>query len=272
MCLKKFGFIGCGNMANAIIGGIIRDGMAGPEDIIGSNATPEGRAHTKEQNGIDVTGSNTEVIQKAETVFLCVKPQVLDTVLEEIRDAVRPDQILVTIVAGKPLDYYTQKLGRDKLKIVRLMPNTPAMVGEAMTAAAPNENVTDEERDYVCRLCEAFGKVEILPENLFDAVTAVSGSSPAYIFMLIEAMADAGVQGGLPRKKAYTLAAQSVLGSAKMVLETGKHPGELKDMVTSPAGTTIEAVRVLEEKGFRSAVFECVRACAEKSAQMREEK
>lgn len=269
MSSKKLGFIGCGNMANAIIGGIIKSGIAGRGDIIGSNATKNGAERTRKESGIEVTLSNAEVVQKAETVFLCVKPQVLDAVLDEIRDAVSKDQLFVTIIAGKTLSYYEKKLG-DDIKIVRLMPNTPALVGEAMTAAVPDKNVRHEEMEYVTELCGSFGKVEVLPENLFDAVTAVSGSSPAYVFMFIEAMADAGVQGGLPRAAAYRLAAQAVLGSAKMVLESGKHPAELKDMVTSPAGTTIEAVRVLEEKGFRSAVFECVRACAEKSAQMRE--
>ena len=148
------------------------------------------------------------------------------------------------------------------------MPNTPALVGAGMTAACANERVTSEEMETVCRLCGAFGEVEQVSEKLFDVVTAVSGSSPAYVFMFIEAMADAAVQGGMPRAMAYKFASQAVLGSAKMVLDTGKHPGELKDMVTSPAGTTIEAVRVLEEKGFRSAVFECVKACTEKSASL----
>jgi pyrroline-5-carboxylate reductase len=128
--------------------------------------------------------------------------------------------------------------------------------------------LTEQEMETVCGLCGAFGKVEQVSEKLFDVVTAVSGSSPAYVFMFIEAMADAAVQGGMPRAMAYKFASQAVLGSAKMVLDTGKHPGELKDMVTSPAGTTIEAVRVLEEKGFRSAVFECVKACTEKSASL----
>ena len=138
-----------------------------------------------------------------------------------------------------------------------------------MTAACPNKNVSEEELTYAVKICDGFGKTEVVSEKLFDVVTAVSGSSPAYIFMLIEAMADAAVLGGMPRQQAYKFSAQSVLGSAKMVLETGKHPGELKDMVTSPAGTTIEAVRVLEERGFRSAVIECIDACAAKSEALR---
>ena len=148
------------------------------------------------------------------------------------------------------------------------MPNTPAMVGEGMTAACPNAQVTKEDLDCALSILSAFGKVEVVPERLMDVVVSVSGSSPAYVFMFIEAMADAAVADGMPRAQAYQFAAQAVYGSAKMVLETGKHPGELKDMVCSPAGTTIEAVRVLEEKGFRSAVIEAMKACTEISGKL----
>lgn len=151
------------------------------------------------------------------------------------------------------------------VRIVRTMPNTPALVGEGMTAACPNQYVTEKDKAYALKLLGAFGKVEVVPEHMIDAVVAVSGSSPAYVFMLIEAMADGAVAEGMPRAQAYEFAAQAVYGSAKMVLETKKHPGELKDMVCSPAGTTIEAVRVLEQSGFRSAVIEAEKACAEVS-------
>ena len=148
------------------------------------------------------------------------------------------------------------------------MPNTPAMVKEGMTGICPGERVTAEELEIVRSLFGGFGKTEVVTEQLLDVVTAVSGSSPAYVFMFIEAMADAAVAGGMPRAQAYTFAAQAVLGSAKMVLETGRHPGELKDMVCSPAGTTIEAVCVLEQKGFRSAVLDAMNACVRKSQEM----
>ena len=163
---------------------------------------------------------------------------------------------------------FIERLFGKNVKIVRTMPNTPALVGEGMTAACPNEYMTKEEIAYVLTLLESFGRVEIIPERLMDTVVSVSGSSPAYVFMFIEAMADAAVSGGMPRAQAYQFAAQAVLGSAKMVLETGKHPGELKDMVCSPAGTTIEAVRVLEEKGFRSSVIEAMKTCEEISKSM----
>ena len=155
-----------------------------------------------------------------------------------------------------------------KVKLVRCMPNTPALVGEGMTGVCCNEEVSDAEMQDVLKILESCGKAEMLPERLIDVVVSVSGSSPAYVFMFIEAMADAAVADGMPRAQAYRFAAQAVLGSAKMVLETGKHPGELKDMVCSPGGTTIEAVRVLEEKGMRSAVIEAMKACVKKGREM----
>ena len=187
--------------------------------------------------------------------------------IEEIKDFVRDDQIIITIAPGKTLAWLEEQFGK-KVKIVRTMPNTPAMVGEGMTAACPNKYVTEEELKHTVSILSAFGKVEVVPERLMDVVVSTSGSSPAYVFMFIEAMADAAVADGMPRAQAYKFAAQAVYGSAKMVLETGKHPGELKDMVCSPAGTTIEAVRVLERNGFRSAVIEAMKACTEISKNM----
>ena len=264
----KLGFIGCGNMAGAIIRGIISSGAVRQTDIIGADFSADAREKVSAECGIRVTSDNTEVVREADCVFLTVKPQYLEEVIFGIRETASPEQLFVSIAAGRSVQWIEERFGRYPVRLVRLMPNTPALVGAGMTAAARNSRVTDAEMDEVCRLCGAFGEVEQVSENLFDVVTAVSGSSPAYVFMFIEAMADAAVQGGMPRTMAYKFASQAVLGSAKMVLETGKHPGELKDMVTSPAGTTIEAVRVLEQKGFRSAVFECVKACADKSASL----
>ena len=234
----KLGFVGTGNMASAIMGGIIDKKVIPAEEIIGSDLSAPGRERAKEQFGIHVTGSNQEVVEKAEVVILAVKPQFYEDVITKIRDSVREDQIIITIAPGKTLAWLSEKFGKT-VKIVRTMPNTPAMVGEGMTAACPNEHMTEEETAYVKTLLESFSRVEIVPERLMDVVVSVSGSSPAYVFVLIEAMADAAVSGGMPRAQAYQFAAQAVLGSAKMVLETGRHPGELKDMVCSPAGTTI---------------------------------
>ena len=263
----KLGFIGTGNMASAIMGGIIKNQIIPANDIIGADVMEAGRKRVKEQFGIQVTADNHEVVNSSDIVILSIKPQFYAEVIAEIKDDVREDQIIITIAPGKTLAWLKEQFGKN-VKIVRTMPNTPALVGEGMTAACPNEYMTKEEITYVLTLLESFGRVEIIPERLMDTVVSVSGSSPAYVFMFIEAMADAAVSGGMPRAQAYQFAAQAVLGSAKMVLETGKHPGELKDMVCSPAGTTIEAVRVLEEKGFRSSVIEAMKTCEEISKNM----
>ena len=258
----KLGFIGTGNMASAMMGGIIKNNIVPASEIIGADLFAPGREKVKESLGISVTASNKEVVEKAEVFVMSVKPQFYEDVINEIKDIVREDQIVITIAPGKTLGWLEEKFGKP-VKIVRTMPNTPAMVGEGMTAACCNTYVTEEDLDRAIELLRGFSRVEVVPERLMDSVVAVSGSSPAYVFMLIEAMGDAAVSGGMPRQQAYQFAAQAVLGSAKMVLETGKHPGELKDMVCSPAGTTIEAVRVLEERGFKSAVFEAMKVCEE---------
>ena len=262
----KIGFIGTGNMASAIISGLIGKEIFQPEEIIGADISEAGRERAKEKYGICITADNKEAAQ-AEVLVLSVKPQFYADTIAEIRNSMTEDQLVITIAPGKTLAWLGEQFGK-KMKIIRTMPNTPAMVGEGMTAACPNEFVTAHEKEYALKILGAFGKVEIVPERIMDAVVAVSGSSPAYVFMLIEAMADAAVMEGMPRMQAYQFAAQAVYGSAKMVMETGKHPGELKDMVCSPAGTTIEAVRVLEKEGFRSAVIEAMAACAEISGRM----
>ena len=262
----KLGFVGAGNMAQAIIGGVLASGLLKKEEIIASDVMPEMAELVKEKFGIHTTTDNNEVA-KADIIFLAVKPVYCQKVIEGIREQISENQIIVSIVAGKTVTWLEEMFGGKK-KIVRTMPNTPALVGEGITAACPNENVTSEETEQVCEILESFGKAEVVTESIMDAVVAISGSSPAYVFLFIEAMADAAVAEGMPRAQAYRFAAQAVLGSAKMVLETGKHPGELKDMVCSPAGTTIDAVRVLEQTGFRSSVMECMKACAEKSRKL----
>ena len=259
----KLGFIGTGNMAGAIMGGIIKKGIIPAEEIIGSDIMETGRNHVKELYGIQVTADNKEVAEKADILVLSVKPQFYAETIQEIRESVREDQMVITIAPGKTLAWLGERLG--DVKIVRTMPNTPALVGEGITGVCKNNLVTEDEFAYVLKLLSSFGLAEAIPESLMDAVVSVSGSSPAYVFLFIEAMADAAVADGMPRAQAYKFAAQAVLGSAKMVLETGKHPAELKDMVCSPAGTTIEAVRVLEEKGFRGAVMDAMKACTAKA-------
>ena len=253
-------------MAQAMIGGILKAKLVSKDEIIASAATQKTLDAVKDKFGVQTTLDNQE-IAKADMIFLAVKPVYCEQVLREIKDKLTKDRIIVSIAAGKTMAWLEEQLGKDT-KIVRTMPNTPALVGEGITAVCPNEQVTDKELTQVCEVLESFGKAEVIKESMMDAVIAVSGSSPAYVFMFIEAMADAAVAEGMPRAQAYQFAAQSVLGSAKMVLETGKHPGELKDMVCSPAGTTIEAVRVLEQTGLRGSVMECMKACADKSRNM----
>ncbi|MGN0108042.1 MAG: pyrroline-5-carboxylate reductase [Hominilimicola sp.] len=260
----KMGFIGSGNMGGAIIGGIVNGKIA---DILVSDKNEDALKKINAEYGVNTTTDNKAVAMEADVLFLCIKPQFLYFVIDEIKDSVSANTVIVSIVAGQSIEAITSAFGKT-IKLIRVMPNTPALVGEGMAALTPNENVTKEEADIVLNVFNSFGKGEIVSENLMDAVTAVSGSSPAYVFMMIEAMADAAVIGGMPRSQAYTFAAQAVLGSAKMVLETGKHPGELKDMVCSPAGTTIDAVSILEKDGFRSAVINAMTACMNKSKEL----
>ncbi|MCR4589013.1 MAG: pyrroline-5-carboxylate reductase [Lachnospiraceae bacterium] len=261
----KIGFIGLGNMATAIIGGMLKQGICTPGEITGTAHTEETAQKVAKEFGIiTFAGHNQDVALKSDLLFLAVKPQVLPEVLKEIKFSILPETLVVSIVAGKDLAYLAKELGPDT-RIIRCMPNTPALVGEGCTAICANDHVNSVELEQVRNIFNSFGKGIEVPEKWMDAVVGVSGSGPAYVFMFIEAMADAAVQQGMPRKQAYEFAAQTVLGSARMVLETGKHPGELKDMVCSPAGTTIEAVKVLEEKNFRGAVMDAVIACAEKS-------
>ncbi len=260
----KIGFIGCGNMATSIIKGIIRKQIIDAENIIASAKTKATLDRVQKELGVKVSTDNLEVTENSDILVLAVKPQYYPEVIAQIKDVVRKEQIVISIAPGKTLDWLQEQFG-GFVRLVRTMPNTPALVGEGMTGACRNEYVTDEDYATVLQILGSFGEVETIPENLMDVCVSVSGSSPAYIYILIEAMADGAVADGMPRAQAYKFAAQSVLGSAKMVLETGKHPGELKDQVCSPGGTTIEAVRVLEEKGFRSSVIEAMKACVRKA-------
>lgn len=260
----KIGFIGMGNLATAMVKGIIQKELFAPEEIIASRRSEVELDNIQKEYGIYTTTNNKEVVEKAEILMLAVKPQFMEKVITEIKDEVREDQLVVSLAAGKSLQFIETAFGK-KVKLVRCMSNTPAAVLEACTGFCHNNTLTKIELERVTAVLSCFGVAEEVPEKLMDTVVGISGSSPAYVFMFIEAMADAAVLGGMPRKQAYTFCAQAVLGSAKLVLETGKHPAELKDMVCSPGGTTIEAVRVLEESGFRAAIMDAVDACIEKS-------
>lgn len=260
----KIGFIGLGNMAQAMIGGIIKEGLAKPEEIFGSAKTAATENAVRARFGICTTGDNRRTAREAELLFLAVKPQFFPEVIEQIRGPELDGRTIVSIAPGKSLSWLAGQFGKE-LAFVRAMPNTPALVGEGCTAVCFSPEVTQAQQAEVMAVLGSFGRAIEVPERLMDVVPGVSGSSPAWIFMLMEAMADGAVAEGMPRGQAYEFVAQAVLGSAKLMLETGKHPGELKDMVCSPAGSTIQAVRVLEEKNFRGAVMDAVIACVEKS-------
>ena len=265
--MKTIGFIGCGNMGGAIMGGVISRGYVDAAHLIAADKSTEQLEKAKQSMGICTTTDNREAAEKAEILFLSVKPQFYESVIQEIRDVVDREKVIITIAPGWSLERLAASFGKE-LQIIRTMPNTPALVGEGNIVVSPGSFVTEESLEEALSVLRCCGKATLIPESLMDAAVAVSGSSPAYVFMMIEAMADAAVADGMPRAQAYTFAAQAVYGSAKMVLETGKHPAELKDMVCSPAGTTIEAVRVLEEKGFRSSIIEAMQACTRKTRGM----
>ena len=266
MC-KKIGFIGCGNMGSSMLGGLINKEFLSKEDFFVSAKSEESKKRLEEKFGVNVRSKNIDIVKESDVIVLAVKPYMYEKVIKEVKDFIRKDQIIVSIAAGIDIKDLENWIGED-FKIVKTMPNTPALVGEAMSAVCPNKNIKEEELKYIMSMFEAFGECVVLEEKDFHAFIALCGSSPAYVFMFIEAMADGAVKLGIPRDKAYKMAAQSVLGSAKMVLETKEHPGVLKDMVCSPGGTTIEAVAELENNNFRSTVIKAMDSCANKSKNM----
>ncbi|MEH7335713.1 pyrroline-5-carboxylate reductase [Neobacillus drentensis] len=265
---KKIGFIGAGKMAQAMMEGIVKSEVISRENIMASSATKNTIEKIAENFRIRTSLHNIEVARFADILILAVKPELHTSVIEEIKHEIKKDTIIVTIAAGITLVDLEHAFGQ-KVKAVRTMPNTPSLVGEGMSVICPNDRLSEEELMEVEHVFKTFGKTERLEEKWMDAVPAISGSSPAYIYMLIEAMADGGVQQGIPRDKSYRLAAQAILGAAKMVLETGIHPGELKDNVCTPGGATIEAVAALEKMQFRGAILTAMESCTDKVKMLR---
>ena len=260
----KIGFIGGGNMASAIIGGMVEKEIYAANQIMASGKDAASLEKLQTKYGIGITDDNKEIMEKADVVFLSVKPQVLPEVIAQIAPMVKENQLFVSIAAGKTIGWIEQEFGK-KIKLVRVMPNTPALVGEGCSGLCANENVNEEEMELVKAVFDSCGTSYQVPEHLMDVVGAVAGSAPAFIFMVMEAMADAAVLGGMPRDLAYKMASQTVLGSGKLMLDTGMHPGTLKDMVCSPGGTTICGVKVLEEQGMRGAIMGALDSCIQKS-------
>lgn len=266
--IRNVGMIGVGNMGSAVMRGIVDADYIKPSQLFAYDVSYKKLKELEDDiPGITLMHSCYELAQNVDLVILAVKPIYMEDVIDEIRPVLAGKSVL-SIAAGWTVAMLEKALRNTGAAYLRVMPNTPALVGEGMTALCDDSTFTKDDFDFAKGIFDAVGKTKVLPERLFDGVIALSSSSPAYIYMLIEAMADAGVREGIPRTYAYEMAAQSVLGSALMVLSSGTHPAALKDAVCSPGGTTIEAVAELERKGFRAAIMDAMKACADKSRQM----
>ena len=257
----KLGIIGAGNMGSSILKGVTASNFLENKNIAIFDLNKEKIEKLSKEYGVKKAENENELAEESDILVLSVK------VLEKIKNDLSKKTIVLSIVAGISIDFIENIIGTDK-KVIRTMPNTPAQVMEGMTAVSFNQNIQENEKSLIFKLLNSFGKSIEIEERLMHAYTGISGSLPAYVYVFIEALADGGVLEGMPRNKAYEIIAQTVLGSAKMLLETKKHPGVLKDEVTSPGGTTITALKVLEDGKFRGTVMEAVKACTEKSKEM----
>lgn len=269
MLKEKIGCIGGGKMGEALCRGIINAGLSSAENIMVSDVIIDRCRFLSKEIGIKTTQSNKDAANFADVIILAVKPQMMGEVLDQLKNEITTSHLVVSIAAGIPIRFIESRL-QAGARIVRVMPNTPCLIGVSATAFAPGRCATDADGQLAHKLFSAVGKVFSLDEKYLDAVTGLSGSGPAYVYMFIEALSDGGVKMGLSRDVATVLAAQTVMGAAKMVLETGQHPAQLKDAVTSPGGTTIEGLSKLEDYGFKSAVINAVEAATLKSKKLGE--
>jgi len=268
---KRIGIIGGGAMAEAIIAGIIKAGLAAPGQIMASDLSDGRREHLSNEYHISTTRDNLEPVRNADVIILAVKPYVMGDVLAQAGGHIGEHQTVISIAAGITTGFIEQLLA-GKVPVIRVMPNTPLLVGAGATAVCCGRWASDSHRQMALTMFGAVGLAVPVAENLMDAVTGLSGSGPAYMYVIAEAMADAGVRAGLPREISAALAAQTMLGAARMLLETGSHPGVLKDMVTTPGGTTIEGLYALEEGSLRAVIGKAVVSAARRSKQMSEGK
>ena len=265
--MKKIGFIGAGNMGYPLLQGAIK--LYGIENVTFRCSTEKSNTRICESTKVECADSIADLVKNSQCVVLAVKPQFFGDVLPVVKENTFEGQIIISLAPGATIDYLTESTG-GKAKVVRTMPNTPAQVGEGMTAVCYGDgSFIKEEKDLVNGLFNAVGKTVELPERLMDASIVASGSSPAFMYMFMEALADGAVKFGIPRAQAYEMVAQTMIGAGKMLLETGEHPGKLKDNVCSPGGTTIAGVAALEEAGFRNAVIKACDACYEKAMSMK---
>jgi len=270
MLNKKVAFIGTGNMAEALIKGLLRAKQASPEEITATFRRTERLEEFKKGYPVRLTTDNLAAAAGADVVVLAVKPQVMGKILVQIAPAVDHSKLVISVAAGVPIAALERKLGAGA-RIVRAMPNTPSLVGAGACALSPGEHATEEDLQTAAAIFQSVGITTVLEESLLDAVTGLSGSGPAYVFLMIEALSDAGVKVGLPRYTALKLAAQTVLGSAQLLIETGQHPGHLKDQVTSPGGTAIAGLHTLEAGGLRTTLINAVEAATKRAKELGEQ-
>ena len=264
---QRIALIGAGNMAEAILAGLLDGGQLTPDQFIASDVVKARRADLTRAYAITTTGNNREAAEDAQVILLAVEPQILDEVLTDIAPAVGPSQLVVSVAAGYPIARLARHLPGTR-RIVRAMPNMPSTIREGATALAYEATLSEQDAATARALFEPIGKVVVVGERLMDVVTGLSGSGPAYVFVMIEALADGGVRMGLPRETAQLLAAQTVAGAARLVMESREHPGVLKDRVASPGGTTIAGLHELERGCFRGTLISAVEAAAMRSAEL----
>jgi pyrroline-5-carboxylate reductase len=269
---QKIGFIGGGQMAEALIRGIIASGIYRENDILVAEPNDFRRDHLEQTYSVKTYHSNLPIFENCRIVILAVKPQTMKALLEDCRDRVQTQHIIISIAAGLPISFYLQMIGKSDTKIIRVMPNTPALVLEGASALSRNTNVSDDELRAAEEIFLAVGEVVILDEVHLDAVTGLSGSGPAYVFSFVEALIDAGVKSGLTRVVSTKLALQTVSGSIKLLRESGEHPASLRGKVTSPGGTAITAIHVLEKVGFHGIIMDVVESAVIRSKQLGEVK
>jgi len=264
---KKIAVIGGGKMGEVLASGIISGKLLPAWDVTVTDIVPARLDYLKSQHKVQVTGDNKKAVKDANIVILAVKPQSMSEVLKELSPAIDKDKLVISIAAGITIGFIQGHLKKGT-RIVRVMPNTPALIREGAAALAPGEHATEEDMQTARSIFDAVGVTVMVKEDLMDAVTGLSGSGPAYVFIIIDALSDAGVLMGLPRDIATKLAAQTLVGAAKLYLVTGKHPGELRDMVTSPGGTTIAGIKEMEQKGLRGALIAAVEAATLRSKEL----
>jgi pyrroline-5-carboxylate reductase len=265
---RRIGVLGGGKMGESIVAGLLRTGSVGKDMLLACDVVPERRGHLSETYGIECTGDDAALARRSDVIILCVRPREMVDALAGIREALSKEKLLISIAAGVTTGFIRRSLGPVEVDLVRAIPNIPCTIGEGMTGLTAAEGTCVRRLQEAERIFSSVGRTVRLEEYLFDAATGLSASGPAYVYLFVEALADGGVRMGIPKNIAVTLAAQTMLGSAKMILETGEHPAKLKDLVATPAGTTVAGLYKLEEAGLRAAVMCAVEAATKRAGEL----